>query len=303
MADREPDSGNRRPDAVTTPPAHHPGELPHTASRQLADTGRREEENAVNTIGHSSAAPQWQKHLEGVHTPAKGARLTGTRGERFRTAVRAAYADGATLRGISDHLGCSFGRIRKIVRDAGSLRPRGGSNPRIPDSLTAQEWAAKILRSLITDGTCKPYHLIPTLSRLSRETGISRGTFRKAAQKAQADGLLLMVPGRGIVALDPENPLTGDTLRVCVQPGRWETWLTAELEIPDFEYLRKALITKIADGSWRAGGSIPTQATIQRRFGVTRHAVRLALSSLEDSGHLIRRRSRLYVQRPARRNP
>lgn len=51
-----------------------------------------------------------------------------------------------------------------------------------------------------------------------------------------------------------------------------------------------ALHDEIAEGQWRAGGQLPTEAELAQRFGVNRHTVRRALQALADQGLVQARR-------------
>ncbi|WP_439562762.1 phosphonate metabolism transcriptional regulator PhnF [Roseinatronobacter sp.] len=50
------------------------------------------------------------------------------------------------------------------------------------------------------------------------------------------------------------------------------------------------LRTEIAQGAWRAGARLPTEAELAQRFDVNRHTIRRALSQLSDEGLVQSRR-------------
>ena len=57
----------------------------------------------------------------------KGARLTGAQREELMAELKAEYEKGATIRGLAEQTGCSYGFMHKILTDSGvTLRGRGG---------------------------------------------------------------------------------------------------------------------------------------------------------------------------------
>ena len=58
---------------------------------------------------------------------------------------------------------------------------------------------------------------------------------------------------------------------------------------PIWKAIAQALISDIAEGRYAAGDKLPTEAALAARFGVNRHTVRHALSSLVEAG-LVRTR-------------
>jgi len=252
-------------------------------------------ENTVSATGREDTAPRWQKHLKGAHVPRKGFQFKGSEGEKTKEAILAAYADGGGLREIASFLGRSYGSVRSIVSDAGILRSRGGVREITPGLLTPQERAEKSLRDLIASEACKPHHKLPPLKHLAHAAGVCRTTLANAAVKLQMEKLLLLVPGRGYVVIDPSDPPKGNTLQVCVHPGRWEKWLIGNEGATNADYLKKALMRKIQEGTWPAGSRVPSQESIAGRFGTPLTAVQSALHSLEKQGQLVRRKRSLFV--------
>jgi DNA-binding GntR family transcriptional regulator len=53
------------------------------------------------------------------------------------------------------------------------------------------------LRDAIEDGTYPPRTPMPSVRQIREESGLARGTIAKAFDKLRADGLIMMVPGRG----------------------------------------------------------------------------------------------------------
>ncbi|MEM7076281.1 MAG: phosphonate metabolism transcriptional regulator PhnF [Pseudomonadota bacterium] len=59
---------------------------------------------------------------------------------------------------------------------------------------------------------------------------------------------------------------------------------------PVWETIRRALADDLAEGRYRPGDKLPTEAALSRRFGVNRHTVRRALAALADAGMIYARR-------------
>lgn len=57
---------------------------------------------------------------------------------------------------------------------------------------------AALLRAQIADGTLRPNRPIPSITSLTQEHGIARGTAVKAVQLLVDEGLVHAVPGRGM---------------------------------------------------------------------------------------------------------
>lgn len=53
------------------------------------------------------------------------------------------------------------------------------------------------LRTRIEDGTYKPEELLPSIQKLSKETGFSRHTITRAMRILQDEGLVERIPGLG----------------------------------------------------------------------------------------------------------
>jgi DNA-binding GntR family transcriptional regulator len=89
----------------------------------------------------------------------------------------------------------------------GFLRPDAdayGSGVEIdPDALRAPyEQLADILRARIESGEIPPGHRIPSYTALEAESGLARGTVRKALQVLKDAGLIATAPGRGLYVRD-----------------------------------------------------------------------------------------------------
>lgn len=59
---------------------------------------------------------------------------------------------------------------------------------------------------------------------------------------------------------------------------------------PIWKSIADTLRAEIAQGHYRAGDKLPTEAEMSRRFGVNRHTVRHALSALSEDGMIMSRR-------------
>jgi DNA-binding GntR family transcriptional regulator len=52
-------------------------------------------------------------------------------------------------------------------------------------------------REKISDGSITPGHFVPSITRLSRDLDLARGTCSKAMQVLAQEGLLIRIPGLG----------------------------------------------------------------------------------------------------------
>ncbi|WP_416975816.1 GntR family transcriptional regulator [Streptomyces sp. 4F14] len=253
----------------------------------------------MNAVDEENPDFTWQKHLNGIRALGKGVHLKGEEGEKAREAIRKAYSSGGSIRGIADYVGRSFGYVHRAL-DASSaiFRPHGGSRPAQKILASGADRVERILRDHITDGTYEVHHRLPSFNVLAKEIRMTWKTFETAVQKLATDHLLLQFPRRGYVVTDPADLPKGDTLQVCIQPGRWERWLIGEPGVSNDEHLKKIIIELIEKGDWRDGHKIPTRWEIGLRFGATENTVRLALCSLEKDGRLVRSGRSLSVQNP-----
>lgn len=62
------------------------------------------------------------------------------------------------------------------------------------------------IRARIEDGTYKPHELMPSVNKLSAETGYSRHTITKALRILQQAGLVARVPGLGYSPTSKPTP-------------------------------------------------------------------------------------------------
>ncbi|MEO0914084.1 MAG: GntR family transcriptional regulator, partial [Pseudomonadota bacterium] len=59
---------------------------------------------------------------------------------------------------------------------------------------------------------------------------------------------------------------------------------------PIWKSIADTLTTEIAEGQYGPGAKLPTEASLAHRFGVNRHTVRHALSSMAEEGLVLSRR-------------
>jgi DNA-binding GntR family transcriptional regulator len=62
---------------------------------------------------------------------------------------------------------------------------------------------AAILREEITSGQIPPRRPVPSVTALQQETGLARGTIRKAIALLAAEGLVVVRPGWGTFVVPP----------------------------------------------------------------------------------------------------
>lgn len=79
-----------------------------------------------------------------------------------------------------------------------------------PDALRAPyQQLADILRARIESGAIPPGRRIPSYTELEAESGLARGTVRKALQLLKDDGLIATAPGRGLYVVDQADASKG----------------------------------------------------------------------------------------------
>lgn len=62
-----------------------------------------------------------------------------------------------------------------------------------------------ILRAAIADGTYPPGTLLPGTRELAARYELAVGTVRKAVNLLREEGLVRVVPGRGVLVLEPKR--------------------------------------------------------------------------------------------------
>src|SRR3954454_510839 len=63
-------------------------------------------------------------------------------------------------------------------------------------------------------------------------------------------------------------------------------------ELPKYEQVKKELIADITAGRWSAGGAIPSEAQLLKRFSVSRPTLVRSLQDLVRAGYLYRRQGK-----------
>ncbi|MFG2206068.1 GntR family transcriptional regulator [Streptomyces sp. NPDC048638] len=131
---------------------------------------------------------------------------------------------------------------------------------------------ADILRKEIKRGGFAQAGL-PSESALMREHGVARTTVRRALEILEKDGLVHSVPGAGrVVSAGAERrPLTQRITELITERGL------------------------------SVGDSIPSEALLCEEFGVSRAALRPALSTLEGQGilHAVHGKGRFILALPS----
>ncbi|MFI6594632.1 GntR family transcriptional regulator [Nonomuraea sp. NPDC050536] len=120
---------------------------------------------------------------------------------------------------------------------------------------------ADSLRSWIATGGYPPGSMLPSESRLCKEFGVARTTVRRALTLLEGEGIILAVPAKGRV----------------VQGGP---------TTPHYRYQAIAddLRGQILRDELPAGATLPSEATLCRRYAVSRNTIRQALGILERDG-------------------
>lgn len=64
---------------------------------------------------------------------------------------------------------------------------------------------AAILREMIESGEIAPRNPVPSISTLSQQYAVAKGTAEKALAVLRAEGLVRTVPGRGVYVIPPNS--------------------------------------------------------------------------------------------------
>ncbi|WP_442790454.1 GntR family transcriptional regulator [Nonomuraea sp. NBC_01738] len=144
---------------------------------------------------------------------------------------------------------------------------RGAGPPSTPEGLNLVSRAtdyrriADSLRSWIATGGYPPGSMLPSESRLCREFGVARTTIRRALTLLEGDGLILAIPAKGrVVQGGPTTPLYR------------------------YQAIADDLRGQILRNELLAGAALPSEATLCRRYAVSRNTIRQALGILERDG-------------------
>lgn len=121
------------------------------------------------------------------------------------------------------------------------------------------------IREQITNGELPKGASLPSEAKFATQHGLGRGTMRKVLAELGHDGLVYSVPGQGWIVGGPADrsavPTPADVTEV----------LRAELD----------------SGTYESGAPFVTATEVCERFGITHHAARRALATLEDTGLIV----------------
>ncbi|HEU5029257.1 MAG TPA: winged helix-turn-helix domain-containing protein [Spirillospora sp.] len=120
---------------------------------------------------------------------------------------------------------------------------------------------ANALRQRITDGIYAPGDQLPGEAALCAEFGVARNTVRRALSTLETDGLITARPGVGRFV---------PTAKPAVHTR--------------YESIAADLRRHIRSGHYRPGDLLPSEAQLAKRYGVSRHTARHALTALEEAG-------------------
>lgn len=131
----------------------------------------------------------------------------------------------------------------------------------------AYKTIATALRQRILGGEFAAGALVPSESELSAEYGVSRNTLRRALTELEGEHLIAVLPGRGRVVVEPEEPRSGSQ--------------SAE---PSYRLIAADLRAKIESGELVAGDLLPSEAELRSQYGVSRGTTRQAFLELQAAG-------------------
>jgi DNA-binding GntR family transcriptional regulator len=123
------------------------------------------------------------------------------------------------------------------------------------------------LRQRILGGEFAAGALVPSESELSAEYGVSRNTLRRALTELEGEHLIAVLPGRGRVVAEAEEPRSGSQ--------------SAE---PSYRLIAADLRAKIESGELVPGDLLPSEAELTSQYGVSRGTTRQAFLELQAAG-------------------
>ncbi|WP_160051281.1 GntR family transcriptional regulator [Nocardiopsis sp. FR26] len=126
---------------------------------------------------------------------------------------------------------------------------------------------AKELTARIESGQLTPGAPVPSESALMAEFGVSRTTVRRALAELEKDRRVRARPGSGRV--------------VCTAQERGE--LPVKASAP-FRVIARDLRRRITSGELAPDDALPSEADVQREYGVSRMTARHAFAALEGAG-------------------
>ncbi|MGW3308302.1 GntR family transcriptional regulator [Streptomyces sp. NPDC001073] len=151
---------------------------------------------------------------------------------------------------------------------------------------TLWEQIAAVLRGRIKDGTYPAGSLLPPHQVLIEEFGVSHAPVEHACRALRNEGLLVAVPGRGTVVVDPLNPPTEREVLVRRSEDKSERWPAPGSNRDVVARIAAAVRRRIADGTYRSGARIPTVAELAEEFGARTWLAREAVDALKEGGLL-----------------
>ncbi|TDC65790.1 GntR family transcriptional regulator [Actinomadura sp. GC306] len=118
-----------------------------------------------------------------------------------------------------------------------------------------------VLRQRITDGTYAPGTRLPSEAALCAEFNVARNTVRRALSALQDEDLITVRPGLGRFVQDR-----------TAQPRTRSEQIAVNLRL------------QIETRHFQPGDTLPSEAQLARRYGVSRSTARAALITLEAAG-------------------
>ena len=127
--------------------------------------------------------------------------------------------------------------------------------------------------------------MLPSEADLSAEYGVARSTVRRALTELEAERLITVLPGRGRVVAESEQPRSGSRI--------------AE---PSYRVIAADLRGKIEGGELAPGGQLPSEAEMASLYGVSRGTARQAFLELQAAGLIdaVQGRGRFVKEAPSR---
>jgi DNA-binding GntR family transcriptional regulator len=123
------------------------------------------------------------------------------------------------------------------------------------------------LRNSIATGQSAPGSLMPSEGELAARFGVARNTLRRALSELEGEGLVIVVPGKGrLVRAAAGAPSQAVSM------------------LPRYQRIAAELRGQIERGTYAPGGRLPSEASLGRRYGVSRETVRRALAQLRAAG-------------------
>jgi len=120
------------------------------------------------------------------------------------------------------------------------------------------------IRQRIADGTLQRGQAVPSEAQLMAEFGVARITARKAIEVLRGQGVIHTVQGRGSYVGPPGTP-----------PAAPETKAAR---------IAAELAQEIRAGRYQRDYPLPSETTLQQRFGVAKGTIRAAVALLREQG-------------------